>query len=93
MGVYQCLCHKPIVYHWRTSNQQEVDIVLQLDGWLYPIEIKMKTNVSAKDARGIESFRQVYAKERIHTGIVVYTGEKVRYLTNNVVAVPWNLIL
>ena len=93
MGYINSLPNKPVVYHWRTSNQQEVDFVLQFDGWLYPIEIKLKSNVSSKDAQGIENFRKTYSKDNIHTGIVVYTGEKIRYLSDNILAVPWNIIL
>jgi predicted AAA+ superfamily ATPase len=93
MGYTNSLSHKPIVYHWRSSNQQEVDFVLQFDGYLYPIESKLKSNVSAKDARGIENFRKTYGSEKVHTGVVVYTGDKIRYLTDNVLAVPWNCVL
>ena len=36
----------------------------------------------------------VDAIERLHKkGIIVYTGEKIRYLSDNVLAVPWIIIL
>jgi len=48
------------MYHWRTSAQQEVDLILEYSGILYPIEIKLKSSVTRKDAEGIEAFLQVH---------------------------------
>ena len=84
--------NKPQIYHWRTSNQQEVDFVLEYDGFLYPIEIKLKSNVSSKDTRGINAFKQTYPNSKIYHGIIIYTGDKVRYVTDDIIAVPWNAI-
>ena len=50
----------PRLHHWRSQGGAEVDLLLERDGRLHPIEIKAKTQVSRSDARGIGAFRQAY---------------------------------
>ncbi|CAO4848249.1 MAG: putative protein [Holosporales bacterium] len=92
-GYMSAKFNKPQIYHWRTSNQQEVDFILEYDGHLYPIEIKMKSTVCSKDAKGIHAFMDTYPSSKIYDGIIIYTGDKVRYVTDKVIAVPWNSFL
>ena len=62
---------KPLFYHWRTSNQTEVDLVLEEDGWLFPIEFKCKTSLNAYDARGIKSFQETYPSSLRFRGTIL----------------------
>jgi uncharacterized protein len=81
------------IYHWRTANQQEVDLVLEFDGTLFPIEIKLKSSVSVSDTKGIQAFQRTYVQQNIGHGVVLYTGKVAQLLTENVIAVPWNAVL
>lgn len=83
---------KPLLYHWRTSNQQEVDLVLEYDGYLYPVEIKLKSNISMKDAKSIKAFMSTYPHLNIYKGIIIYTGDHILYLAEDIIAVPWNAV-
>ena len=78
----------PQAWHWRTAGGAEVDLVLERDGKLYPVEIKCKTHLSKEDARGIRAFRETY-KDRVATGLVVYAGEGVYRLAPHAIALPW----
>ena len=84
---------KPQIYHWRTSNQQEIDFVLEYDGYLYPIEIKLKSEISSKDAKGIKAFKETYKQAKCYKGVIIYTGDHVRYVTEDTIAIPWNAVL
>jgi hypothetical protein len=44
---------QPAAYHWRTAGGAEVDLVLERDGKLYPVEVKCKTKLSRRDTRGL----------------------------------------
>ncbi|CAO5683195.1 MAG: putative protein [Holosporales bacterium] len=92
-GYISARFNKLQIYHWRTSNQQEVDFILEYDGSLYPIEVKLKSNVSLKDIKGINAFKQTYPNSRVYKGVIIYTGDKVRYVTDDIIAVPWNSIV
>lgn len=83
----------PGMYHWRSNGGAEVDVILDYNGSLYPIEIKCRTLVSRKDARGIEAFRQTYPSSRIAPGLILYTGEHVFKVKDDVIVLPWNASL
>ncbi len=44
------LAAKAQLHHWRSHGGAEVDIILERDGILYPIEIKTKTRPSRNDS-------------------------------------------
>lgn len=81
----------PNFYHWRTLAGAEVDLIVELDGKFYPIEIKSATNITRADIRGIEAFRATYPHLNIQTGLIIYTGQEVYHVTSDIVAVPWDL--
>ncbi|MEA3347798.1 MAG: ATP-binding protein [Pseudomonadota bacterium] len=82
----------PNLYHFRAYSGAEVDLVLELNGKLYPIEIKAKSNPTRKDVRGFASFRECFPKEKIHDGLLICAIEQPQKLSENVVAIPWWLI-
>jgi len=80
----------PILYHWRTQNGAEVDVVLDYGGKLYPIEFKASSRLSKHDSRGIRAFRETYPQAA--PGVVVYGGQTAYALSEHAVAVPWKAI-
>jgi predicted AAA+ superfamily ATPase len=90
-GFCASLSLMPNFYHWRTLAGAEVDIIVEIDGTFYPIEVKTSTTVSKNDIRGITAFRETYSKLRIANGVVIYAGDECYRITNDIIAVPWNL--
>lgn len=88
--LFATLSTVPNMYHWRTNGGAEVDLILEIDGALYPIEIKCKTNVQSKDTSGITSFCKTYPHLKIMPGLIIYAGKTCYQLPNNVIALPWN---
>lgn len=80
----------PNFYHWRTLAGAEVDIIVEIDGVFYPIEVKAATTVSKNDVRGIAAFRETYPQLRIANGVVIYAGDECYRITKDIIAVPWN---
>lgn len=93
-AVTQALPFGVTQYHWRTSGGAEVDIIFELDGKLFPIEVKMKSNPNAYDARGIRSFQETYKNSsyRVVPGVIVHAGTEAYALTENIIALPWNAL-
>jgi len=81
---------EPQAYHWRTAGGAEVDIVLERDGRLYPVEVKCKTSLTKEDARGLRAFRETYPRARVMRGLVLYAGTECYALDPHTVALPWN---
>jgi len=86
------LTEQPFVYHWRTLSGAEVDIVLSMNGKLYPIEIKSGTTLSKNDARGISAFKEEYGANVQH-GIILYPGTICYELKEGVTALPFNALI
>jgi|AntAceMinimDraft_17_1070374.scaffolds.fasta_scaffold07304_1 predicted AAA+ superfamily ATPase len=82
------LKYSPTLYHWRTNGGAEVDVVLEIDNNLFPIEIKCKTNLSLHDTRGIKSFMKTYSN-KCNYGIIFYAGKECYRISEFIWAIPW----
>jgi len=81
----------PTFYHWRTAGGAEVDVVLERDGYLYPIEIKCKTTLSGHDAASLRAFRDTYG-EIVKRGVIIYAGRECQMVSDTAIAIPWTAI-
>lgn len=83
----------PIMYHWRKHSGAEVDLILERDGVLFPIEIKASTRVGTPDARGITAFRQEYPHRKVAPGLIIAPVEKMYPVTEHDYAFPWDAVM
>lgn len=79
----------PNVYHFRAYSGAEVDIILEMNGKLFPIEIKATSKPTRHDAAGFASLRACFPSESIHKGLVICAVENPRHLSEDALAVPW----
>jgi uncharacterized protein len=79
----------PNMHHFRSYGGAEVDLVLEFNGTLYPIEIKAKSNPTRNDGRGIGAFRDCFPKEKIGPGLIICAVEKPVKLWDDLIAMPW----
>ena len=76
-------------YHYRTSNQTEVDLVVEGAFGIVPIEIKSGSVTSASRLRGLKNF---IADFDCPFGIVVNQGSEVFRLSDRIMQVPATFI-
>ncbi len=88
----ETMASKPRMYHWRTSGGAEVDVVLERDGKLYPMEIKARSNPSRSDTTGITAFRKTYAHLDVQPGLVIAPAKKMARISPNDYVLPWNIL-
>lgn len=81
----------PTLYHYRQHSGAEVDLVIEKDGLLFPIEIKASSQARPSDARSIHVFQQNVGASA-QPGLVIYAGSDVLRLSRECVAVPFDLI-
>ena len=79
----------PQAYHWRTNGGAEVDIVLERDGKLYPLEVKCKSHLNKHDLRGLHAFRETYPSLTM-PGVVLYAGSDCFRVDEHTLALPWH---
>jgi hypothetical protein len=79
----------PHASHFRTLAGAEVDLVLEEDGWVFPIEVKLTARPGPVDARGLNAFRETWPDHRIAPGLLVCAVENPTWIRKDVLAVPW----
>ncbi|MHB8810938.1 MAG: ATP-binding protein [Desulfobulbaceae bacterium] len=79
-------------YHWRSAGGAEVDLLLEKDAVFYPFEIKLTTNPTRKDCSGIGAFKSAHPNRDVGRGAVICAVDKPRWLSDGVMAIPWNLL-
>lgn len=89
----EALSTSPQFHHWRSNGGAEVDLVLERDGFLYPIEMKCQSTLNAHDARGLRAFRDTYGRDQVNMGVILYAGSHCRQISDCAVGIPWNAVV
>ncbi|CCB90165.1 ATP-binding protein [Simkania negevensis] len=82
---------EPQIYFWRTSSGTEVDLVVENQGTLIPIEIKASSTPKPPMASSVHSFLKDQHK-RSQNGYVVHLGNIQLPLGEHVTALPFSLL-
>jgi hypothetical protein len=77
----------PRLHHWRTSDQKEVDFVVEWGRRLLAIEVKRATTARYGDADGLRLFLHEYADFDAR-GVLLYGGAEPQRLGERIWAVP-----
>ena len=76
------------LYFWKTSAGVEVDLIVETEGKLIPIEIRMSATPDRSMARNIVSFRKdLYGQAE--KGFVVHPGDVTMSLVPDAIALPF----
>jgi predicted AAA+ superfamily ATPase len=66
---------RPPIYYWKDSNQNEIDLVIDLGGQLLPIEIKSARTFSSQFFKTLAWFQDVSSLP-ISSSYVIYGGDQ-----------------
>lgn len=89
--VVKTLTHRgmdPQIYFWRTSTGVEVDIVVETEGKLVPVEVKLSATPRPEMASSIKTFREDLGEKAL-AGYVVHAGDVRLPLGAGVSAIPF----
>lgn len=79
---------RPAAFHFRTSDGQEVDLVLETaSGDIVAIEVKASATVSSGDLRALQALERL-APHSFRRGILLYAGSEVVPFSKTLAAVP-----
>lgn len=76
-------------FHYRTSAGAEVDLVLEGEFGLIPVEIKYGQKVSLRSLRGIRGFLNDF---NCSYGIVVSNTERLALIDENLISIPFGYV-
>ena len=80
----------PALYHYRQHSGAEIDLIIEKDGLLYPIEIKASSRARPSDARSIGIFRDRIG-DAARPGLIVYAGSEILQVNDDCIAIPFDL--
>ena len=83
---------RPALYHFRSHGGAEVDLVLEHDGALWPVEIKCTAVVTTTHERGFKALRETFPTARFGPNLLVAAVPEVRRLSRETTVIPWDLI-
>jgi predicted AAA+ superfamily ATPase len=78
----------PRIYFWRTRAGTEVDIVVETEGKLVPVEVKLSATPRSAMASGIKAFQADMGNKALK-GYVVHPGNVILPLGSFVTALPF----
>ncbi len=79
------------VYYWRTSDNYEVDFVVEWGRRLIGIEVKRTSAPGHGDARGLRVFMDEN-RDRAVCGVLLHTGRETLVLGEKIVALPIHVL-
>jgi predicted AAA+ superfamily ATPase len=80
--------HATELFYWRTTAGEEVDIVIESEDTLLPIEIKSSSRPRAADSAHLRSFQAEYG-DKSRAALLLHTGTTVEWIAPRVLAAPW----
>ena len=89
--IYKRIIHRgeqPQMHFWRTSTGSEVDVLVEHEGKVIPIEIKLTATPTPEAAEGIRKLRQDLG-EQVGPGFIVHPGEVELPLGEGAMALPF----
>lgn len=78
------------LYFWRTQTGVEVDFILEHGRRVLAIEAKLTQQPTYSDAAGLRRFLAEHPKTA--GGLLLHSGQEIRRLDENILAVPWTLV-
>ena len=81
---------EPPLYYYRDTNQKEIDVIIEQDGVVYPIEIKSTANPDKKMGSAFKTLKDQLPENEINvgTGVIINQYPKKIWLTTALVALP-----
>ncbi|MDR1941213.1 MAG: ATP-binding protein [Endomicrobium sp.] len=79
----------PSLYYYRDTNNFEIDLLIEMNGLFYPVEIKKTSNPSKNDIKAFNSFAKI---EKTAYGSLICLTDNARPLTENANAISvWDI--
>jgi hypothetical protein len=75
------------LYYFRSITGKEVDFILEWRRKLLAFEVKLTENPTIKDIKNLIDF--IEENPDSIRGVLIYTGDSVKYLHSKVIAIPW----
>ena len=79
--------NNPPIYFYRDKDMKEIDLIIERNGTLYPIEIKKHADPNIKDAKNFSTINK-FKNKKIANGIILSFLDNPKYINENVRNIP-----
>ncbi|MEG9533404.1 ATP-binding protein [Mannheimia indoligenes] len=76
------------LYFYRDTNQKEIDLIIEYDRTLYPVEIKVTASPNKKMAKSFDLLSPLSPEWTLGQGVIINQYPTKLYLSENLVALP-----
>ena len=87
--VFTMLGKSPDIFFWRSHDGLEVDLIIQVQGKLVPVEIKLTATPTEGHAGPLQRFKALAGRDAADTGLVVCRVKEEKKLPFGNIALPW----
>lgn len=87
--VFAARGEKPDLYYWRSHDGLEVDLLVQAQGRLWPVEIKLTATPTSQHLQPLEKFLKLAGAEAGDQHLLVCQVPEPRPLPGGHLAMPW----
>ncbi|MBI5700285.1 ATP-binding protein [Candidatus Saganbacteria bacterium] len=81
---------EPPVWYYRTKEKEEIDILIDVNGKLYPIEIKLSSKITDSDLKGINSLKKT--KMLLGKSLFINSSASRYPIKKGIDAIPWTIL-
>ena len=78
------------VWNYRTKEKEEVDLVIEQNGKLFPVEIKLSARISSDDLRGLRSLERT--KAQLGRAIFISAASEPYVLERDIAVLPYTIV-
>ncbi len=89
--IYYNARQQPRIYFWRDHTGNEVDLVIDREGMLTPIEIKSAGQPSVQMAKGLHFWHKI-SEQPLEETYLLYAGEQSYSLENGIKVLGWRAL-
>ncbi len=85
---------EPPIYFYRDTNQKEIDLLIEYDRTIYPVEIKTSASPNKKMAKAFEILKDNLpdSEVKIGNGVIINQHPQKMWLAEDLVALPISMI-
>lgn len=80
---------KPALWYWRSHDGLEVDLIVQGESGLIPVEIKLTATPLPRHTESLRRFRALAGPEQCGPGVLVCRVPQTQALPHGMTALPW----
>ncbi len=74
------------LYFWRDNAGHEIDLLLEISGSMFPVEIKSGKTVTSEYFKNLLYWKKLTGAEK---AAIIYAGDEIQYRSDGITVVPW----